>query len=45
MAKQKLSRFGASDLHQEEAHLAASEQLGRERVKSDDPILEHPSKR
>jgi len=29
----------------EEADLAASEQLGRERAKSDDPILEHPSKR
>jgi hypothetical protein len=30
---------------EEEADLARSEQLGRERAKSDDRILEHPSKR
>jgi hypothetical protein len=36
---------GADVRPEEEADLAASEQLGRERAKSDDPILEHPSKR
>jgi hypothetical protein len=29
----------------EEADLAGSDQLGREGAKSDDPALEHPSKR
>jgi hypothetical protein len=36
---------GADVRPEEEADLAGSEQLGRERAKSDDPILEHPSKR
>jgi hypothetical protein len=36
---------GADVRADEEADLARSEQLGRERAKSDDPILEHPSKR
>ena len=36
---------GADVRPDEEADLARSEQLGRERAKSDDPILEHPSKR
>jgi hypothetical protein len=36
---------GAGVRPEKEAGLAASEQLGRERAKSDDPILEHPSKR
>jgi hypothetical protein len=35
---------GADVRPEEEADLAASDQLGRERAKSDDPILEHPSK-
>jgi hypothetical protein len=36
---------GADVRPEEEADLAASDQLGRERAKSDDPTLEHPSKR
>jgi hypothetical protein len=36
---------GADVRPEEEADLARSEQLGRERAKSDDPILERPSKR
>jgi hypothetical protein len=36
---------GADVRPEEEADLAGSEQLGRERAKSHDPILEHPSKR
>jgi hypothetical protein len=36
---------GADVRPDEEADLARSEQLGRERAKSDDPILEHASKR
>ena len=36
---------GADVRPDEEADLAGSEQLGRERAKSDDPIFEHPSKR
>ena len=36
---------GADVRPEEEADLALSEQRGRERAKSDDPILEHPSKR
>ena len=36
---------GADVRPEEEADLAGSEQLGRERAKSDDPILEPPSKR
>jgi hypothetical protein len=36
---------GADVRPEEEADLARSEQLGRARAKSDDPILEHPSKR
>ena len=36
---------GADVRPDEEADLEESEQLGRERAKSDDPILEHPSKR
>ena len=41
----KKIREGAGVRPEEEADLAGSEQLGRERAKSDDPILEHPSKR
>jgi hypothetical protein len=41
----KKIREGADVRPEEEADLAASEQLGRERTKSDDPKLEHPSKR
>jgi hypothetical protein len=36
---------GADVRPEEEADLAASEQLGRERAKGEDPILENPSKR
>jgi hypothetical protein len=36
---------GADVRPDEEADLAGSKQLGRERAKSDDPIFEHPSKR
>ena len=36
---------GADVRPEEEGDLAGSEQLGRERAKSDDPTLEHPSKR
>jgi hypothetical protein len=36
---------GADVRPKEEADLARSEQLGRERAKSDDPTLEHHSKR
>ena len=36
---------GADVRLEEEADLAGSEQLGRERAKCDDPKLEHPSKR
>jgi hypothetical protein len=36
---------GAEVRPKEEAALARSEQLGRERAKGDDPMLEHPSKR
>jgi len=36
---------GADVRPDEEADLAGSEQLGRARAKSDDAILEHPSKR
>ena len=36
---------GADVRPDEEADLAESEQLGRERAKGDDPILEHPAKR
>jgi hypothetical protein len=38
-------REGADVRPEEEAGLAVAEQLGRERAKSGDPILEHPSKR
>jgi hypothetical protein len=36
---------GAVVQPEEEADLARSEQLGRERAKGDDPILEQPAKR
>lgn len=36
---------GADVRPEDEADLAGSEQLGRERAKSDDPILERPAKR
>ena len=36
---------GAELRPEEEVDLARSEQLGRERAKNDDPILERPSKR
>jgi hypothetical protein len=36
---------GADVRPEEEADLARSEQLGRERAKSDDPIADRPSKR
>jgi hypothetical protein len=36
---------GARVRPEEERDLAEAEQLGRERAKSDDPVLEHPSKR
>ena len=36
---------GADVRPEDEADLAGSEQLGRERAKSDDPTLKHPSKR
>jgi len=41
----KKIRDGADVRPEEEADLAASAQLGRERAKGDDPELEHPSKR
>jgi hypothetical protein len=41
----KTIQEGADVRREEEVDLAGSEQLGRERAKSDDPILEHPSKR
>ena len=36
---------GADVRPEEEADLAGSEQLGRERAKTNDPVLERPSKR
>ena len=36
---------GADVGPEEDVDLAGSDQLGRERAKSDDPILKHPSKR